>query len=118
MRAPPLFRAAALLLLLALAGLCDAKTLRWSSQADYLTADPQAYNEGLTNSINGQVYEGLVARGKQLEIVPRLAVSWKQLNPTVWWFESQGHIRMKKATARVAFFILASPPRFELGLSP
>ena len=35
----------------------DAKTLRWSSQGDYLTADPMAQNELLTNSINGQVYE-------------------------------------------------------------
>ena len=41
----------------------DAKTLRWSSQGDYLTADPMAQNELLTNSINGHVYESLVERG-------------------------------------------------------
>ena len=56
----------------------DAKTLRWSSQGDYLTADPMAQNELLTNSINGQVYESLVMRGKKLEILPGLAESWKQ----------------------------------------
>ena len=42
----------------------EAKTLRWSSQGDYLTADPMAQNELLTNSINGHVYESLVMRGK------------------------------------------------------
>ncbi len=64
----------------------DAKTLRWSSQGDYLTADPMAQNELLTNSINGQVYESLVERGKKLEILPSLATSWKQTSPTTWVF--------------------------------
>jgi peptide/nickel transport system substrate-binding protein len=68
------------------APLTDAKTLRWSSQGDYLTADPMAQNELLTNSINGHVYESLVMRGKQLEILPGLATSWKQTNPTTWVF--------------------------------
>src|SRR5258708_7212364 len=64
----------------------SAKTLRWSSQGDYLTADPMAQNELLTNSINGQVYESLVERGKKLEILPSLAASWKQTGPTTWVF--------------------------------
>ena len=61
-----------------------AKTLRWSSQGDYLTADPMAQNELLTNSINGHVYEPLIMRGKKLELIPALAVSWKQTGPTTW----------------------------------
>ncbi len=72
--------------LAAAAPLADAKTLRWSSQGDYLTADPHAQNELLTNSINGHVYESLVMRGKQLEILPSLAESWKQTSPRVWVF--------------------------------
>jgi len=71
---------------LATAPLASAKTLRWSSQGDYVTADPHAQNELLTNSINGHVYEPLVTRGKQLEILPALAESWKQASPTVWVF--------------------------------
>jgi peptide/nickel transport system substrate-binding protein len=82
---PRLFAAAALAFALA-APLADAKTLRWSSQGDYLTADAMAQNELLTNSINGHVYESLVERGKKLEILPALAVSWKQTSPTVWVF--------------------------------
>ncbi|MBK6981590.1 MAG: ABC transporter substrate-binding protein [Betaproteobacteria bacterium] len=71
---------------LSAAALAEAKTLRWSSQGDYLTADPHAQNELLTNSINGHVYEPLVVRGKQLEILPGLAASWKQTGPTTWVF--------------------------------
>ena len=85
MRMPRLIACAALALA-AVAGIADAKTLRWSSQGDYLTADPMAQNELLTNSINGQVYESLVVRGKKLEILPALATSWKQTSPTVWVF--------------------------------
>src|SRR5688572_9935086 len=68
------------------APLTEAKTLRWSSQGDYLTADPMAQNELLTNSINGHVYESLIMRGKKLELIPGLAVSWKQTSPTTWVF--------------------------------
>jgi peptide/nickel transport system substrate-binding protein len=73
---------------LALAALPAARaaTLRWSSQGDYLTADPHAQNEILTNSINGHVYESLLTRGKNLELLPSLAVSWKQTSPTTWVF--------------------------------
>ncbi|APV49937.1 ABC transporter substrate-binding protein [Betaproteobacteria bacterium GR16-43] len=77
---------AAVLALLAAVTAADAKTLRWSSQGDYVTADPHAQNELLTNSINGHVYESLVVRGKTLEILPGLATSWKQTSPTVWVF--------------------------------
>jgi peptide/nickel transport system substrate-binding protein len=79
-----LFAVAAVAFILAIPS--HAATLRWSSQGDYLTADPMAQNELLTNSINGHVYESLVMRGKQLEILPALAVSWKQTSPTVWVF--------------------------------
>src|SRR5678816_3224562 len=79
--------AAAALLAAIAAPVTDAATLRWSSQGDYLTADPMAQNELLTNSINGHVYEPLVMRGKKLEILPGLAVSWKQTGPTTWVFK-------------------------------
>jgi peptide/nickel transport system substrate-binding protein len=70
----------------AAATLVDAKTLRWSSQGDYLTADPHAQNELLTNSINGHVYEALLGRDRKLELIPCLAVSWKQTDPNTWIF--------------------------------
>jgi len=68
------------------ASFAQAATLRWSSQGDYLTADPMAQNELLTNSINGHVYESLVMRGKKLEILPGLATKWEQKDAKTWIF--------------------------------
>jgi hypothetical protein len=50
-----------------------AATLRWSSQGDYLSADPHAQNEGLNNAINDTVFERLNARDRNLKLVPSLA---------------------------------------------
>ena len=60
---------------LALAQPVQAQTLRWASQGDALTVDPHSQNEGLTNSMNGQVYETLVLRDRTLALVPGLALS-------------------------------------------
>ena len=64
----------------------EAATLRWSSQGDYLSADPHAQNEGLNNNINDFVFERLTARAKDLSLVPSLATSWEQKAPTLWRF--------------------------------
>ena len=53
--------AAALGLSLSLAT-AQAQTLRWASQGDLQTMDPDSRNESLTNSLNGQVYETLTGR--------------------------------------------------------
>ena len=65
----------------------QAQTLRWASQGDPQTMDPHSQNEGLTNSMNQQVYERLVARDKQLNLVPGLATEWQQTAPLVWRFK-------------------------------
>ena len=38
----------------------DAKTLRWASQGDFLTMDPQAQNESLNNTAAAYIYEPLI----------------------------------------------------------
>jgi peptide/nickel transport system substrate-binding protein len=82
-----------LLVIFFIATAADAKTLRWSSAGDLLTADPHSQNAGLNNAINGQVYEGLVDRDKKLVITPRLATSWKQTNPTTWVFNIRKNVK-------------------------
>src|ERR1700704_890853 len=104
--------AAAAALLLA-ASLADAKTLRWSSQGDYLTADPMAQNELLTNSINGHVYESLVERGKKLEILPSLAASWKQMSPTVWVFDLRKGVKFHDGSEFTADDVVFSIKRLQ-----
>ena len=81
-----LHRLVATLLLLAAFSLAlpaAAKTLRWASQGDPQTMDPHSQNESMTNMMNGQVYEGLISRGKNLELVPALATEWQQVSPLV-----------------------------------
>ena len=75
-----------------------AKTLRWTSNNDYQTADPHAQNTGLNNNLNEQVYEALVTRGKKLEIVPQLATSWKQTSPNVWIFNLRQGVKFHDGT--------------------
>jgi peptide/nickel transport system substrate-binding protein len=62
----------------------NAQTLRWASQGDPQTMDPHSQNESMTNMMNGQVYERLTSRDRQLKIVPGLATEWQQVSPLVW----------------------------------
>jgi peptide/nickel transport system substrate-binding protein len=107
-----LLAAAALALAIAIPD-AHAKTLRWSSQGDYLTADPMGQNELLTNSINGHVYESLVERGKKLEILPSLATSWKQTGPTVWIFNLRKGVKWHDGTDFTADDVVFSIVRLQ-----
>jgi peptide/nickel transport system substrate-binding protein len=69
------------------ASLADAKTLRWAGRGDPQTMDPYSQNENLTNNINQLIHETLVMRDKDLKLIPGLATSWEQLNPTTWRFK-------------------------------
>ena len=96
MRTPSrLLRTLALAATAALACAAHAQTLRWSSQGDPQTMDPDSQNEGLTNMFNGQIYEFLVARDKQMNIVPQLATEWKQDSPTKWTFKLRHGVRFQ-----------------------
>jgi peptide/nickel transport system substrate-binding protein len=70
-----------------------AQTLRWASAGDVQTMDPHAQNELLTNAVNAQVYEFLVGRDKQLNLVPQLATDWQQTGPTSWRFRLRPGVR-------------------------
>jgi len=80
------FLPVALAAALAAAG-AQAQTLRWASQGDPQTMDPHSQNESMTNMMNGQVYERLTTRDKQLKIVPSLATEWQQVSPLLWRFK-------------------------------
>lgn len=72
---------------LGLAAASQAQTLRWASQGDPQTMDPHSQNESMTNMMNGQVYERLTRRDRQLVIGPGLATSWEQTGPLTWRFK-------------------------------
>jgi peptide/nickel transport system substrate-binding protein len=90
-------------LLLALTvAMAQARTLRWSSQGDAATHDPHAQNEGVNNQINGQIYEQLLTRDKNLKSIPCLAISWKQASPTVWVFNLRRGVKWQDGSAFTA----------------
>ncbi len=76
----------------------DAATLRWAGRGDMQTTDPYSQNENLTNNINILIYEPLVNRDKKLGIVPWLAESWTQVNPTTWRFKLRPGVKFHDGT--------------------
>ncbi len=111
LRSKAMLAMAALTLCLGLAAGAQARTLRWASQGDALTLDPHAQNEGLTNSMNGQVYERLVKRDRQLEIVPGLAASWQQTGPLSWRFKLRPGVKFHDGSALTAEDVVFSVQR-------
>jgi len=83
----------ALVAMLAAAGIAQAQVLRWASQGDPQTMDPHSQNESMTNMMNGQVFERLLARDKQLNIVPALATEWQQTGPLTWRFKLRPNVK-------------------------
>ena len=94
-----------------------AQTLRWASQGDALTMDPQAQNEGLTNAINGQVYERLIKRDRQLHLIPALAQSWQQTAPLSWRFQLRPGVKFHDGTPLTAHDVVFSIQRAQDPLS-
>ena len=87
---------------LLLAAGAQAQTLRWASQGDPQTMDPHSQNESMTNMMNGQVYERLTSRDRNLKIVPGLATEWQQVSPLVWRFKLRPNVRFHDGGAMTA----------------
>jgi peptide/nickel transport system substrate-binding protein len=80
------------------AGAASAQTLRWATQGDAQTMDPHSQNEQLTNSMNTQVYEYLIGRDKELNLVPGLALEWQQTGPLQWRFKLRPKVKFHDGT--------------------
>src|SRR5438105_5993967 len=113
-----MFRLALLILAAALATAAPAQTLRWSSQGDLQTLDPHSQNELLTNSINGQVYDTLVMRDKQLGLAPGLATEWTQVSPTLWRMKLRPNVKFHDGSPFTADDVIFSMQRGAHASSP
>ncbi|RVU44632.1 ABC transporter substrate-binding protein [Rubrivivax rivuli] len=110
-------RTLALLLPLLAALPASAQTLRWASQGDAMTMDPHSQNETLTNSMNGQVYETLVVRDRQLNLVPGLATAWQQTGPLTWRFTLRSGVKFHDGAPFTAEDVVFSIQRAQLPTS-
>jgi peptide/nickel transport system substrate-binding protein len=79
-------------------GATQAATLRVADVGDVQSMDPHSLNETLQLSFTGNIYEALVARGKDMQLVPALATQWKQTAPTVWRFELRRGVKFHDGT--------------------
>lgn len=104
-------------ILLLLAGGIEAANFRWSSQGDYLSADPHAQNEGLNNNINDEIFERLTGRAKDLSLVPSLATSWEAKSPTVWRFALRKGVVFHDGTPFTADDVVFSIERAQMASS-
>ena len=64
----------------------NAETFRFAYTIDTSSLDPYALAETFTLAYLGNMYEPLVARDKDLSLMPALAESWEVVEPTVWRF--------------------------------
>ena len=80
----------------------EAKTLRWAFQGDAQSLDPHSLNETFTLGLLGNVYEGLIRRGPDLDIQPALATSWEVVDPKRWRFHLRKGVKYHNGNAFTA----------------
>ena len=89
----------------------SAEQFTWAASGDAATLDPHALSEGFTLSFLGNVYDGLVRRGKDLSLEPALATAWEQVDPTTWRFELRQDVTFHGGEAFTADDVLFSYER-------
>ena len=95
----------------------DAQTLRWASAGDPQTMDPHSQNESMTNMMNGQVYERLTRRDRELKIVPGLATEWQQVGPLTWRFKLRQGVKFHDGSPLTADDVVYSVQRGQMPTS-
>jgi peptide/nickel transport system substrate-binding protein len=105
---------AALLMAALACGSAGAATFRWSSQGDFLTADPHAQNEGINNLISYHIFERLTARDRNLKLVASLATSWAPVNATTWRYNLRKGVKFHDGTPFTADDVVFSVERAQL----
>jgi peptide/nickel transport system substrate-binding protein len=89
----------------------SAQTLRYANQGDLKSLDPYTLKESTTIAHHSHVYEGLVARDKELRLIPALAESWEILEPTRWRFHLRKNVKFHNGDSFTADDVLFSAER-------
>jgi peptide/nickel transport system substrate-binding protein len=89
----------------------SAQTLRYANQGDLKSLDPYTLRETTTIAHHGNVYEGLVARDKDLKIIPGLAESWETPEPTRWRFHLRKNVKFHNGDPFTADDVVFSADR-------
>src|ERR1700754_2509838 len=99
--------------LLMLSAPLKAQTLRYANQGELKSLDPYTLNETTTHAHLGHVYEGLIARDKDLKIIPALAESWETPEPTRWRFHLRKGVKFQNGDPFTADDVVFSAERVQ-----
>src|SRR5579862_1386569 len=88
----------AVLAIALLAGMADAKTLRWANDGDSNSMDPYARQETFLLLFDMSFYEPLVRRDREMKLEPGLATEWKQTDATTWRFTLRQGVKFHDGT--------------------
>jgi peptide/nickel transport system substrate-binding protein len=89
----------------------SSQTLRYANQGELKSLDPYTLKETTTIAHHAHVYEGLVARDKELKIAPALAESWETLTPTHWRFHLRHNVKFHNGDPFTADDVIFSAQR-------
>jgi len=85
--------------------------IRWATDADIPTLDPDAYASTKALTFQNHIYEGLVQRDQDLKISPWLATSWEQLDDTTLRFKLREGVKFHNGNEFTADDVVASVAR-------
>jgi peptide/nickel transport system substrate-binding protein len=88
-----------------------AKTLKFAFQGSLDSFDPYNLNETFHLGTQGNVFEGLIRRGPNLEIEPALAERWEVMEPTRWRFYLRKGVKFHDGTPFTANDVVFSAKR-------
>ena len=69
---------------------------------EVLTLDPAMHRDRVTETVIRNMFDGLVTRTTDMEIVPEIAESWEQTSPTEWIFKIRQGITFHNGEALTA----------------
>ena len=111
MRITSAFRLSALAIAFAASALAanvQARTLHWAYQGDATSLDPMALNETFTLGFQGNIYETLAGYDGDLKLVPVLAESWENPEPTKWIFKLRKGVKFHDGSTFTADDVIFS----------
>ena len=88
-----------------------AKTLKFAFQGTLDSLDPYNLNETFHLGFQGNIYDGLIRRGPNLEIEPALAERWEVMEPTRWRFYLRKGVKFHDGTPFTADDVVFSATR-------
>ena len=81
-----------------LAGVAQAQSLTMALAAEPTAADPHYHKMTANDAFSAHVYSSLVGRNANMELIPALATSWKNLDDLTWEFKLRPGVKFSNGS--------------------